>query len=257
MSAGGTIASTWLDRWLTAGENGTPGVCLVDYGADPAAPDYDPGSPSTWIAAHPTLGHGFGLEALAAEWSSKTPVEAFERAYLNVWPRASTITVAAGVDLAAWSTSSRPDLAPAPVAAIALDVAADRSSAAIAVAGPAAGRLVVEVIDQRPGVGWVAGAVKAAKARRRACPSSPTRSSRRSIVSELTRARVTVDARSAPPITPARAGRSSTCSPPAVSPTARKARLTTRSPAPPDARSATRGCGRGAPRASTFRRSSR
>jgi hypothetical protein len=194
VSAGGTIASTWLDRWMTAGEIGTPGVCLIDYGADATAPDYDPGSPATWAAAHPTAGYGFGLDALAAEWSSKTSVEAFERAYLNVWPRASQIVVAAGVDLGAWSTSARPELAPAPVAAIALDVAADRSAAAIAVAGPAGGRLVVEVIDHRPGVGWVAAAVKAAKARWRSVPVVADALVAASIVTELTRARVSVDA---------------------------------------------------------------
>jgi hypothetical protein len=194
VSAGGTITSTWLDRWITAGENATPGVCLVDYGAQADAPDYDPGNPAIWATAHPSLGYGFGLEALAAEWATKTSVAAFERAYLNVWPRPSLVVAAAGVDLTHWSAAARPELAPAPVIAIALDVSADRSWAAIAVAGPAGGRIAVEVIDHRPGVGWVAAAVKAAKARWRGVPVVADALVAASIVTELARARVTVDA---------------------------------------------------------------
>ena len=64
VSAGGTIASTWWDRWLCAGEQGLPGIALFDYGADAAAPGYDPGDPATWLAAHPTAGRAFPLTVL-------------------------------------------------------------------------------------------------------------------------------------------------------------------------------------------------
>lgn len=160
VSAGGTIESTWWDHWLTVGAEATPGVALFDFGADSTAPDYDPGNPAVWAAAHPSLGHGFTLEALAHEWATKRDVASFERAYLNVWPRPSLATVEAGVDLVAWQHAARPKVAPAPITAIALDIARDRSSASIAVAGPNGERTVVEVVEHRAGIGWVAAAVK-------------------------------------------------------------------------------------------------
>ena len=67
VSAGGTIESTWFDRWLIAGEQATPGVALFDYGADAAAPDYDPGDPDVWARSHPTAGVAFTLDVLAHE----------------------------------------------------------------------------------------------------------------------------------------------------------------------------------------------
>jgi hypothetical protein len=162
VSAGGTVESTWWDRWLTAGALGLPGVAMFDYGADPADPAYDPGNPDVWAAAHPTAGIAFPMAVLEHEWAVRRDDAAFERAYLNVWPRPSEVLAAAGLDLDAWRAAAHPRAALARVAALAFDVAGDRSSAAIAAAGPdAAGRLVVEVLDHRAGVGWLAGAVRA------------------------------------------------------------------------------------------------
>ena len=195
VSAGGTVESTWWDRWLTVGESGTAGVCLVDYGADPSAVDYDPGAPSTWIAAHPTAGIGFPLGVLAHEWHTRRDTASFERAYLNVWPRPSRIVAAAGLELGDWSAAAAPAVAPDPVAGIAVDVSADRSWAAVAVAGPTRdGRLAVEVVDHRPGVGWVAGAVRDVKRAHRGVPVVADSLVTASIVTELARARINLDA---------------------------------------------------------------
>ena len=108
VSAGGTIESTWWDRWLTAGEQGTAGVALFDYGADPAAPGYDPGNPAVWAAAHPTAGYGFPSTRSAHEWATRRDDASFERAYLNVWPRPSLAVAAAGLELAAWAAAAHP-----------------------------------------------------------------------------------------------------------------------------------------------------
>lgn len=193
VSAGGTIESVWWDHWLTIGEQGSPGVALFDYGADNSADDYDPGSPETWRRAHPSLGHGFPLEALANQWHTKRDVASFERAYLNVWPRPSLAVAAAGLELADWAGAARPDLAPAPITAIALDVAADRSWSSIAAAGPCDGRIVVEVVDHRPGVAWLAAGIREARAARRGAPVIADALVAASIVAELTRARIAVD----------------------------------------------------------------
>ena len=195
VSAGGTLESTWWDRWLTAGAGNTPGVAMFDYGADPTDPSYDPAKPEIWQAAHPTAGIAFPLEVLAHEWARRTDDAAFERAYLNVWPRPSEALVAAGLDLEVWKATARPNVAPSPPTAIALDVAADRSSASLAVAGPHPGdrdRLAVEVIEVCR-VAELAAAVKRARAAYRSVPIVADSLVAASVVAELRRARVGVD----------------------------------------------------------------
>lgn len=194
VSAGGTIESTWLDRWMIAGEAATPGVALFDYGADPTDPGYDPASPATWAAGHPTAGVAFPLDVLAHEWATRSSDAAFERAYLNVWPRPSTVIARAGLDLDRWRHAAHPTAAPT-AAAIALDIAADRSAAAIAVAGPSStgAGLAVEVLEHRPGVGWLAAAVRAVRAAHRGAPVVADSIVAASVVAELARAGVTVE----------------------------------------------------------------
>jgi hypothetical protein len=194
VSAGGTIESTWWDWWLTVGEEGGPGVALFDYGADSSADDYDPADPRTWVQAHPSLGRNFPIEALAHEWHTKRDVASFERHYLNVWPRPSLIVAGAGLELEQWATAAHPRTVPAPVTAIALDVAADRAWASIAVAGPAADRFAVEVVDRRPGVAWVADGIRAVRAAHRGVPVVADALVAASIVAELTRGRIAVEA---------------------------------------------------------------
>ena len=188
VSAGGTIESTWLDRWLLLAEQGAPGVALFDYGA-PA--DADIADPAVWAAAHPAYGYTITAAALQHEWDTRADDAAFARSILNVWPRPSTMMAAAGIDLAVWAAAGDPAAVPAPVTAVALDVAADRSAAAIAVAGPdPAGRLVVEVVDARPGVGWVAAAARAVRAAHRGSTIVADSIVAASIVAELRRAHV-------------------------------------------------------------------
>jgi len=196
VSAGGTVASAWWDRWLQAGEQDLPGVALFDYGSDPTDPAYDPSSPETWTRAHPTAGRAFPLDVLAQEWAIRHDDASFERAYLNVWPRPSSVLAAAGLDLDQWRAAAHPATPPERVLAIAFDVAADRSAATLAVAGPATGhglRLVVEVVDHRPGVAWLAAAVRALRARHRGAVVVADSLVAASAVAELNRARVTVD----------------------------------------------------------------
>jgi hypothetical protein len=195
VSAGGTVESTWWDRWLVAAASGLPGVALFDYGADPGAPGYDPADPDVWAGAHPTAGLAFPMAVLEHEWTVRADDAAFERAYLNVWPRPSDVVAASGLDPAQWGQARHPDVRPARITAIALDVAGDRSSASIAVAGPhpdRAGVVVAEVVDDRPGVGWLA---PAARAVRRAHPGAHLVADSlvaAAAVSELQRAGLTV-----------------------------------------------------------------
>lgn len=190
VSAGGTIESTWLDHWLQVAEAGTPGVALFDYGAPDGA---DIADPAVWAAAHPAYGYTINAAALAHEWDTRHDDAAFARSILNVWPRPSSVIAAAGLDLEVWAAAAFPVEKPEPVTAVALDVAADRSAAAIAVAGPAGpGRLSVEVVAARPGVGWVAAAARDVRAAHRGATIVADSIVAASIVAELRRARLEV-----------------------------------------------------------------
>ena len=193
VSAGGTIDSTWWDRWLCAGERGTPGVALFDFGADPTALDYDPSDPRVWLRSHPVASDPVVFAALRSEWNTRSDDAAFERPYLNVWPRPSQLTAAgAGLDVDAWTAAA--DGPPArPVLALALDVAADRSRAAIAAAALVDDRVAVEVLDARPGVGWLAAAVRDLRREHPGALVVADSLVAASIVGELNRARVVVD----------------------------------------------------------------
>ena len=193
ISAGGTIDSTWLDQWLTAGEAATPGVALFDYGADASAPGYDPADPAIWQTAHPTAGVAFPLSVLEHLWQTRRDDASFERAYLNVWPRPSGALVAAGLNLELWQAAARPAVAPTPTA-LAFDIAADRSSASLAIAGPhpdAPAMTAVEVVDVCR-VHELADAVKRVRARYRGLPVVADSLVAASVVAELARASVKV-----------------------------------------------------------------
>lgn len=194
VSAGGTIESTWWDRWLTAAIAGLPGVAVFDFGADNTAADYDPSDLELWARAHPTAGIAFPLEVLEREWARRTDDAEFERAYLNVWPRPSEAITSAALDLAAWATAAHPGTVADKVTGIAFDIAADRSSAALATAGPAGDQVVVEVVDHRPGVAWLAAAVRDLRRAHRGARLVADSIVTASVVTELARVGVTVDA---------------------------------------------------------------
>jgi hypothetical protein len=161
ISAGGNLASVWLDGWLARGETchaaGDPAVAIFDWRADTTDPAYDPTLPATWWTAHPALGDTVTEAAIARELD-RLGLADFERSILNVWPRPRDL--ATGVDMAAWADLADLDT-PAAATAAAFDVAADRSHAALASAGVTAdGRTVVEILDYRRGVAWLDGAVR-------------------------------------------------------------------------------------------------
>jgi phage terminase large subunit-like protein len=167
ISAGGTVESTWLDAWMTRGlaaarADPGQGIAYFEWAADPTAADYDPSSPATWRTAHPALGHTLDEIALAQDYASM-PLAMFERSYLNVWPRPSVSGV--GLDLEAWAAAADDQAAPSDPLVFAIDVAWDRSSAAIAAAGSHESRIAIEVVEHAPGLDWVAPALRTLKRR--------------------------------------------------------------------------------------------
>ena len=108
----------------------------------------------------------FPLDVLADEWNTRRTDADFERAYLNVWPRPSQVA-AAGAGLDRRVVRGRPPRRARPAGA------GDRRRRR---RRPVPRRdrrrrlgdgdvLVVEVVDARPGIGWVAGAVRDARRR--------------------------------------------------------------------------------------------
>jgi phage terminase large subunit-like protein len=129
------------------------GCCYFEWSADPKAPDYDPGSPDTWLKCMPAIGHTVRIERIAQDFASMELVE-FERAYLNVWQEMAADTMVAGE---LWGlcgdTASR---ATNPVA-VGVDVTPDRAWGSIGIAArdTTGGWIHLEVIDHREGTGWM------------------------------------------------------------------------------------------------------
>lgn len=146
VSAGGTEASGWLNDLVDLGRAGLPGIAYFEWSADPEDPNYDPTDEALWWATHPGLSSGLvGIGALRDDAAAMGRRE-FERALLCVWPRTAGTAMLAG-----WEALLAPTATPAEPLTLAFDVHPERTSAAVAVAGGGA----VELVDHRPGVGWL------------------------------------------------------------------------------------------------------
>lgn len=171
VSTAGTADSTWLRRWRDIGREaaGDPdsAVAYLEWSAPEGASMYDP---ATWRAFHPALGYTI-TEATLAEDAQNTTAGEWERAYGNRW----TATSRAWFDPDAWDQLGRSDdELPDPTGrtvAIAYDVAADRSAAAVFACWVSPdGHAGVRAIATGPGINWVRGALDQARAE---LPSSP------------------------------------------------------------------------------------
>jgi hypothetical protein len=148
-STAGTMASTVYNRKVAAGRK----AVLADRGEGLAyfewsAPeDWDPSDEESWWGFMPALGHTIGPEAIRSEREAMDPGE-FRRAYGN--------RPTGGVDLVispdVWMRVCSSTAAPAGKPRFGLDVAEDRSTSAIALVGENG---VVELVEHRPGTGWV------------------------------------------------------------------------------------------------------
>jgi hypothetical protein len=130
-------------------------LCSDQCGAGCAEHD-DPADPQVWAKTNPALGSGrVGIEAIAKLHASMSP-RGFAREILSVGNYPSDAAGWEVISEAAWAATADPASQPMDPVAFAVDVTPDRSAAAIAVAGARPDGLVhVEVIDHRPGTGWV------------------------------------------------------------------------------------------------------
>jgi phage terminase large subunit-like protein len=197
ISAGGTVESTWLDQWITAGRDAAEcdrrsGLAYFEWSADPSD---DPAKPETWWSAHPALGWTVPLEALAEDHASMDPA-AFARSILNVWPRPSA-SPASGVDPARWATAAVEGAAAGTPVVFAFDVAPDAAAAAVAVAGTWRDRTCVEVVAHGPGTEWLLDALAAIRANHRGARIIADDLVAAATVADATRRRLKIDTEAA------------------------------------------------------------
>lgn len=152
-TAGTPDSSSYLWSKVEAGRRraGVAGssVAYFEWSADE---DADPADPATWWSCMPALGHTIGEDAVRADFESMLLPE-FRRAYLNQWVAGKA---EAPIPLALWEACADASSAPEDPVTFAFDVTPDRAKAAIAVAGRRGdGRLHLEVVEHRPGTGWV------------------------------------------------------------------------------------------------------
>jgi hypothetical protein len=161
VSTAGTYRSAYLrgkverGRARTYGRPGghKSGVAYFEWSAPEGSP---PGDPATWRSCMPALGRTITEAKIAAEFE-RLDLADFCRAYLNWEPGvipADWLVIAEQ----AWRALADPDSTAVDPVAFAADVTPERSHAAIAVAGLRADGLGHgEVVDHRPGTGWVVG----------------------------------------------------------------------------------------------------
>ena len=141
-SSAGMITSTVLANVRRRGMDGSdPRLCYLEWSADP---DLDPDSPEALAQANPGLGIRLSEEFSLVERGSMS-TEGYARERLGLF----SDSVERVIPLEIWQRVCG-DVAPAPKV-FAVDINPERSWASIA----AADDQLTELVDHRPGVGWV------------------------------------------------------------------------------------------------------
>jgi hypothetical protein len=149
VSTAGTDRSLYLRRKVDQGraavaEDSGSGCAYFEWSAEP---DDDPFDRETWRRCMPALGLTVQESAVEHAMGTMTANE-FRRSYLNVWSTVSEQMIPQKVWLACCSAK----VAPTGTLSFAVDVALDRSSAAIVVCDKDGN---LELIENRDGVAWV------------------------------------------------------------------------------------------------------
>jgi phage terminase large subunit-like protein len=157
VSTAGTPASTYLRDKVDAGramiDAGHAGrTAYFEWSAPDDAPSDDP---ATWWSCMPALGVTVD-EATVQAARESMPDDEFRRAFLNQWRDGQSAE--GGFPASSWSACADVRATPLDPVVFGVDVSPNAGSASIVVAGKTIdGRDLVEVVDQRPGAGWVAG----------------------------------------------------------------------------------------------------
>lgn len=131
-------------RRLVEARDVTSGIAYFEWSADP---DEDPDDPATWWRCMPALGHTV-TERVVVHARANMPDGEFRRAFLNQKTKADDRVL----PVEAWAAVCNDTAAPTGSLVFALDMNPERSAASIVAAAGG----VVELVDYRPGVGWLA-----------------------------------------------------------------------------------------------------
>lgn len=152
-------------RAMAALESGTPDESLAyfEWSVDPHVDECpkdctvhdDAASDEAVLKANPAVGYRLTLEKVANERSTLSAAGyARERLGVGEYPSDETDTwQVIGED--AWRALAAAESTPGDPVAFAIDMTPERSHAAIAVAGEWRGGVHVEIVDHRPGTGWI------------------------------------------------------------------------------------------------------
>lgn len=152
-------------RALAAIEAGgtDPSLAYMEWSADPHVDECpqdctahdDPASDEAVLKSNPGVGYRLSLEKVARERATLSK-DGYARERLGVGDYPSDVAdtwQVIGED--AWRALAAAESAPSDPVAFAIDMTPERSHAAIAVAGEWRGGTHVEVVDHRPGTGWI------------------------------------------------------------------------------------------------------
>lgn len=150
-SNAGTHASELLRHYRDLGRAGdSPSLAWFEWAAADVA---DPDDPETWAAAIPTLNETNGVSLAAVEdFHATMTAELFDREILNRWPLETGDYV---LDLGVFNQLVENDLPHGDKLAVGVDVSPYRDWSTICIASQSNERYFVEVVDHRPGVGWL------------------------------------------------------------------------------------------------------
>ncbi len=151
----GIVFARIRDRALRGGDDS---LAYLEWSADATLDKLDEvlDDEQAWAQSNPALSIRISAEHIGRERRSMDPrTFAVERLGIGDWPRTDGVQGEA-ISLKKWVTFEDPDSSAVDPVCFAFDVRPDRSRAAIGVAGPREdGRKHVEVIEHKPGTGWV------------------------------------------------------------------------------------------------------
>lgn len=155
----GIVLARVRQRGLAGGD---PSLVYLEWSAED---DASPTDPQAWAQANPGLGIRISAEHIAREQRSMgAKAFAVERLGIGDWPAEGVIV--SMVDAATWGALADQHSTPLDPVAFAIEATPDRRYAAIASAGARAdGLLHGELVDLRPGMGWVLDRIVALRRR--------------------------------------------------------------------------------------------
>jgi hypothetical protein len=170
LSTAGDESSLWLWDLVTRGRAAVEAgrrdtIAYFEWGA---GEDVDCTSPASWETFHPAYGITIGAPQMRAALEELGPA-GFRRAYGNQWPEGMGKSAAPKIPPGRWAAVQVPPVRLVDTGvrcAVGFDTPRDRSSAAVAVAWRDRSGLRVELVDGRPGTGWLAERVADLVARR-------------------------------------------------------------------------------------------